>query len=89
MPSSRKLLLGRLFFQKDERGKPAESGSDLSGRRHFKRLVIERLTATDDEMKEAIKQMDWRKRRSRSMSHWSRMQTMYRLTVDFKASAVQ
>ncbi len=24
---------------------------------HFKRLVIERLTATDDEMKEAIKQM--------------------------------
>ena len=45
-----------LVFPKDERGNQQSQTVTYQGE-HFKRLVIERLTATDDEMKEAIKQM--------------------------------
>jgi len=45
-----------LVFPKDERGNQQSQTVTYQGE-HFKRLVIERLTATDNEMKEAIKQM--------------------------------
>ena len=48
-----------LVFPKDERGNQQSQTVTYQGE-HFKRLVIERLTATDDEMKEAIKQMGLR-----------------------------
>ena len=56
---------------------------------HFKRLVIERLTATDDEMKEAIKQMGLEEaQKSLNEVTGAGCRLCARL-VDFKASAVQ
>ncbi len=71
------MITRTLVFPKDEEENQQSQTVTYQGE-HFKRLVIERLIMTDDEMKEAIKQMGLRKRRSLSMSHWSRMQTMCR-----------
>ncbi len=60
MPSRKLLLPGRLFFQRMNEETSRVVTAFYQGE-HFNACWVERLIMTD-EMKEAIKQMGWRKR---------------------------